>query len=511
MVLKCVIDFVAKRLVDRTDGLSDVSKSVLKETGDSVTILSSLTVPAKIIGKNDNAPTDDKVQTKEIDLGWKKKGNGFESWKKVRVKRVSYKVSKNFTIELLGEDDLFTKYTCSQKIATDFIRSRRFLPLDDTMIKFESDEQATALLEELKLGEGQANPLSYNTDFNMKTDESFSRIFFYSMGAVLLAAQEEVSESEFGPFIADMPLQALKTRDHYRRYGARVHFSEDQRVTAIYDYEEMKLVKPGENGWEEAKMLAKVTAFTLITAREHLTWTHFLMSNTVTAVSTLCLPPSHPIRRLLTIFTFNSTEVNLNAYETLVKNGSLLHRTSGFVYPSLKGVFDFSYTTCNIYEPFSDREYNPALQKLSDDGKFPYISEGVAYFDIVRGFVREWLGNAGSAISDSHAMEFYEAVKESTQGQKYELPAFGEDDAMVNLLSQAIFTVTAYHELVGSVVDFTILPSRAGEQQSTLNVNCAFSPSASASSYIIPFFPFCPQVSGFPRRGTKLRLMFNPL
>ena len=35
-------------------------------------------------------------------------------------------------------------------------------------------------------------------------------------------------------------------------------------------------------------------------------------------------------------------------------------------------------------------------------------------------------------------------------------------DAMVNLLSSFIFTVTAYHELLGTIVDYVLLPSTNG-------------------------------------------------
>jgi hypothetical protein len=103
-----------------------------------------------------------------------------------------------------------------------------------------------------------------------------------------------------------------------------------------------------------------------------------------------------------------------------------------------------------------------SLQKLKDDGKFPYATEGPEYFEIVRAFVRDWLEKAGDAATDSQAKAFYEAVKKSTKGQKYELPAMDSEDAMVNLLSQTIFVVTAYHELVGNAVDYIIKPSRSG-------------------------------------------------
>jgi hypothetical protein len=67
----------------------------------------------------------------------------------------------------------------------------------------------------------------------MQTDDSFSRIFFYGMGCVLLTQQQDVSTSDLGPFVIDMPLHHLQVRQLFIKYGARIHFSQDQKVTAI--------------------------------------------------------------------------------------------------------------------------------------------------------------------------------------------------------------------------------------------------------------------------------------
>jgi hypothetical protein len=40
---------------------------------------------------------------------------------------------------------------------------------------------------------------------------------------------------EYGPFVVDMPYQHLAVRKEFRKYGAKVYFSAEQRVTAIWD------------------------------------------------------------------------------------------------------------------------------------------------------------------------------------------------------------------------------------------------------------------------------------
>ena len=456
-IIPHIVDFfIENKVLDNAD-LKPETKELLKKIGDSSTTLAVVTLK-----DDEDPPTEADIKTEEINLGWKRTGDAFDDWEPAHVMKIKHDVSKTFSTVILGEDDLFGKYTFIEKLIGRALRNRILLPLEDSNLMVKDEEKLASVLNDLKLEPGKALSTSYNTDFNMQTDESFSRIFFYGMGSVLLVKQEKVSDSEFGPFVVDMPLQDLKVRELYRRYGARIHFSEDQKVTAIYDYQLENLIKPGEPGWDEAKMLAKVTTLTLITAREHLVWTHLIVSNSATRESTLTLPPNHPIRRLLTVFTFHANEVNIRAFDALVPNTSILHRAVGLKYSSMKEVFEMAYTSCDIYEPFSQRTYNPALQKLSDEGKFPYISQGSQYYEIIRGFVRNWLEKAGDAATDKQATSFYEGMKESSKGQKYELPQMISQDAMLNLLSSVIFTVTAYHEMIGHVIDYTNLPSKAG-------------------------------------------------
>jgi len=446
---------------------SDVAYEYLLES-DRLTILTVDKVVDSIKKANSNPKTEDDVCTSETDLGWKKTGDGFGDWERVHVRQIEHQVSDNNKATILDECEFLGQYTCIESITGKALRSTFLFPMVDSTKEIASDGEAKTLMKELELAQGTTAPLSYNTQlFDMQTDESFSRIFFYGIGCPLLEVQKEKHSIDstsgyLGPFVVDMPLQDLKVRKGFRKYGARVHFSSNQQVTAIFDYGKDKLYFPSDVGWGEAKFLAKVTAFTLVTAREHLIWTHMILSNTVTRDSILHLSPDHPIRRLLTVFTFGTTEVNLRAFDSLIPETSLLHRALGLEYESVQAIFDMSYEQSNIYEPFADRELDPVIQKMSDSGKFPYVTEGKAFFEIVRNFVREWLLKAGDAASDDQALAFYNAVQKSSVGQKYEVPDH-TDENMVNLIAQIIFTVTAYHELVGGVVDYVnVTPNRAG-------------------------------------------------
>ncbi len=140
-----------------------------------------------------------------------------------------------------------------------------------------------------------------------------------------------------------------------------------------------------------------------------------------------------------------------------------MHRALPLEYEGgVQEVIEHSFVTSIAYQAFPEREVkNPAVKKIAAAGEFPYLTEGCEYFEIVRDFVKDWLKNAGDEASDKFALNFYNAMKKSSEGQAYELPTYSAD-AMVDLLSVIIFTVTGYHEIIGHVVDYTDLPTKAG-------------------------------------------------
>ena len=455
-------------------GASPETKGTVKRT-DQFTQFALLVIPPQLINQiKDGASTNEDIIAKDIDLGWEKVGDGSGNicWVESNVKEMVVKVSDKFSFIILKEDDSYALYPASLTLIGKFFASKIIYPLRDKIEFAETNEQAATIFKEVKLSE--ALPDSYHTWTDMLTDENFSRIFFNGMGVVLLDGAEE-ENVELGPYLVDMPLQNFETRQGFRPYGARIHFDDDQSVTAIFDYHKKKLYRRGDDGWARAKFVAKSSMITLVTAREHLVYSHLLLSNSTTRHSTVILSPSHPIRRLLTIFIHRTNTVNFNAVNTLVPENSLLHRGTGFEYKALVEVFESSFESCNIFQPFPTRKIHPSLISLSQEGKLPYISEGIEYYDIVKNFVKRWLDEAGEAANDDKAKAFYEAMQEDTKGQSYELPDFESEDSMVNLISQIIFVVTAWHELVGGVVDYVSLPSQCGfriaEDESHIDVD----------------------------------------
>jgi len=248
----------------------------------------------------------------------------------------------------------------------------------------------------------------------------------------------------------------------YKVYGARVHFDENQIASAILDCDTGEFVLRGEPEWEEAKMQAKVSATTLCTIREHLTQTHLIVSNSASREVPKNLHPEHPIRRLLAIFTYNAVSINQQASNLLVPDRCIIHRASPLTFEGLQQTFDNAFTDSIAYQPFPDRDIkNSAVAELEKNGGFPYVTEGIEYYEIARGMVREWLTNAGEEASDQYALDFYEAMKKTSEGQAYVLPEYSEEN-MVDLISSVIFAVTAFHEIVGSIGDCFGAPNKNG-------------------------------------------------
>ena len=448
---------------------------------DTYTALLTKLVPEKIIKQNANAPTD--IDVTENIIGWGRVGRaqitdlqpsdpGFYEGYSKASDQLDRKI-KNFTkfsIDILSDDGISLFEKIFEKFQETFLLSgladglRSLEQIDQQ--SFPSPIEMDNIFSETKLYTSRAVSPTYTTNFTMLSDESFSRIFFFGMGSILMAEQPQGDNvtapqsqtTDLGPYLVDIPIQNFAVRNGFRPLGAAIYFDANQTVSAIWDYHTATLYRPGDTNWEYAKFLARSTAFTYLTARNHLIWSHMLVSNVVTRNTIIELPPPHPIRRLLTVFEFGANAVNADAFYSLIPERSALHRAVGWTYDALSSMFDTFFEDSTIFEPFGKRTFSPALQALSDAGRFPYISEGVAYYNIVEDFVRQWLVQSGELAIDEYALTFYNKIREESIGQAYEIPPYINVDSMIDLLSQFIFVVTAYHELVGHVVDYNYDP-----------------------------------------------------
>lgn len=473
-----VEDIAIDRVLDRMD-LSPGSKSLLKELNDPfVTVIGAIAGPMFIDYNKDKEEGGDYVSNKDFtafgidgeenfQLGWKRDGRVFKKdWEKKFIRSTIIEVCEGRFHRRIDEDAVFGQESLKNEVIFSIASNAKVLPLEDTILLFNSEEERLQLVKDLKLNSNDetpegACPPPYKEHLweDKSSDENFKRFFFHGIGATLLERQyNESSNPEVGPIEIDLDfMKGLPMREGFRPMGVKIYFDLDQNPTGIFDSTKEVLYKPGDDGWEGAKFLARSSAFTLVTAREHLICTHQLTSNYMSYATIKHLPPDHPIRRLMNVFTFRTNKINNFAFLTLIPENSNLHRGTGFTYEGMCEVFDNAYESSNCWEPFSKRSMRPELIDMSAEGKLPYHSEGVEYYDVVEKFVRKWLKSAGSAATDSYAKDFYDEIRNSTinSDQQYKIPEFDGLESMVHLLTQGIFIVTAYHEIVGTVIDYT--------------------------------------------------------
>merc|ERR1711988_952669 len=70
--------------------------------------------------------------------------------------------------------------------------------------------------------------------------------------------------------------------------------------------------------WQYWKFVWRSSLFLTVTAVDHLWTTHFSIANALAAASREALAPAHPLRRLLSIFTYGTIAVNKDAAHQLV-------------------------------------------------------------------------------------------------------------------------------------------------------------------------------------------------
>ena len=161
--------------------------------------------------------------------------------------------------------------------------------------------------------------------------------------------------------------------------------------------------------------------------------------------------------------TVRTNAVNFSAASSLLPEGSIFHRGTALQYTAMVDLMEQAKLDCNIFQPFDERPVGPGLQQMANDGKFPYLSDGLAYYQIVQAHVDAWFVKAGTdAVTDAQAQEFYAAIQKTTQDMRYTLPAEFSRDALASLCTQFIWTVTAYHQLVGVVNGYTQFASGLG-------------------------------------------------
>merc|ERR1719330_286585 len=187
-------------------------------------------------------------------------------------------------------------------------------------------------------------------------------------------------------------VSALGVRNGFSKVGADMFFDASQAPVMIETPDGLKLwrSKVDVATWQYWKFVWRSSLFLKITLVDHLWATHFTASNSLAGATRESLPAEHPFRRLMTLFTYGTINVNIDAFHQLLGPNALLQRSAPFAdfqqvakaartaIPSLKSRFDV----------FVDEAARQALP--TEVQNTPFMQDGQVLFDAERQLVDGW-------------------------------------------------------------------------------------------------------------------------
>ncbi|CAE7467709.1 cyp140 [Symbiodinium natans] len=277
---------------------------------------------------------------------------------------------------------------------------------------------------------------------------------------------------EFGgeslPFVIRLnKFHALEVRKNFGKYQGDLFFTKEG-FPAMMELADGRRIARGDKDWQYWKFAWRCSLITVITLSDHLHMTHFRAANIMATAARKALSPSHPLRRLLSVFTFGSIFINLQAMHTLIGPRHVLHRSSPFV--EFEGL---SEAVPKNLEPLplkhkaflKEEEFQRLPDKLKEA---PYFADGKLLFDAQRKLLREFrklyaygpMGFCSSTTDELTGPEVIrfrdEMVSEYAHGHYQNAMSLNATctELVDDLLMASIWTVTGWHRHVGTVGDY---------------------------------------------------------
>jgi len=182
------------------------------------------------------------------------------------------------------------------------------------------------------------------------------------------------------------------------------------------------------------------------------------------------LHPDHPMRRFLSVFTFGTIKVNLEAIHTLLGPKHSIHRASPFedLESLSKAVPKELPDLMHEHMPFINETAWDALPELVKHS--PYFADGKLLFNALRKLMDNFAKlywddfcDSRGHLKDPELIEFRNDVLTHNLVAHYQ-GIRDEDRGCVGLMQRLLacmWTVTGYHRHVGSVGDYYVDPDLA--------------------------------------------------
>jgi len=286
----------------------------------------------------------------------------------------------------------------------------------------------------------------------------------------------EVSDKEFGgeqlPFVVKLNgFAALDFRPGFARYCGDMYFSEAGMPVLLITPSGIEITK-GSKDWQYWKFVWRSSLASVITLLDHLNLAHYRVANNLATASRAALSPSHPVRRVMSVFTFGTISINYVSMSTLTMDGGALSQVLPLGdYKSISTLVP-SHLVPPITQSVEYFANKSALQELPKTlREAPFYADGVlvyealqrlvaGYFDIFRD---EWC-DAQDDIRDPGILKMTADLFEAIAGADYKLSRTGVPltcaDAIFRTTAN-LYLVTAYHRHVGQVGDLALDPEVA--------------------------------------------------
>ncbi len=342
----------------------------------------------------------------------------------------------------------------------------------DKMVWFDSPAQGIAMMHETF---GRCLPAQFASWTDAHTDEQTANVCVYGLASWYLRPARSAAEAGHAVpdgAVLESNLEYMgkyETRPDWIRYGATAYLGAppalaDGKATpgallGVWSCHHGKLFLPGDAQWEHAKASFRSSLVASITCKDHLGQLHWIYANGLNLAARETLGKDHPLRRLLKQHYFGTSEINYSSKDMLLPVGQFAHRCFGF---SEKGWLEY------FGDVVAEWKWTPLPEKLRASGLpedfiavWPIAQDAEQTWRTLETYVRRvvdiWYpAGDGDVLADGDIVAFW-AHFETQFATPWRLPPLTRD-ALVTLLTDLIWWVTAGHEFVGSIVEYLTSP-----------------------------------------------------
>lgn len=300
---------------------------------------------------------------------------------------------------------------------------------------------------------------------------------FTLIGAHRVQVTERAHRGETLPYVVSFnAFSGVQTRKYFGHYGVDMYFTEDG-IPALLITPDGQEIERGDKTWQYWKFVWRCSLLGVVTVKDHLFFSHYQIGSSLAKETRAILSPKHPLRRLLSIFTFGTIQVNVLSLETLVSPGHMLDRATPFEHYQ-----DFASLVEETLPDPSECETTWLLNRTTRSAmptilrEAPFFADSFLVFTALKNLVNAWFTiyankwcDDDGLLKDREILQFASNMKKALYRGRQARDVSLRCSDFKDRLELLVFLVTAWHRHVGMVADFFRAPHlgtfswRAGE------------------------------------------------